>query len=804
MILEKSMEREQHLPVIRTHRTRRTLHRFCATVAAVLIHAVLGGAFCGTFGMALAVAERTAPAAERAAPAASEVDRPRGDAPAIAANARRVTLGLKQLGAWGAIKLRGGANTRLLPFGVRADEEVVAATLTVGYEFSPSLLEDLSHLKVFLNGKLQMLDSLPRARAGGVSREVRLEPALLAESNELRFEFIGDYTRQCSNPLHPSIWLNLNDQTKIELAVVPRNLAPDLKLLPAPFLDRADPRPLNLSFLFAADPSFSSLRAAGVAASWFGTLAGSRGMRVTPYLNELPMGNAVVFLNGNESVGAIKAGSGSRLTVLSHPLDPTARLLVVSGASEAELMRAARTLVLAHRTLSGQHAVLTKEIEAAPRLPNDVPTWVKTDRPMRFGEMARAEELRAEGYFPEVIRLNYRVPPDVFTWRTEGAPMRLRYRATRLPQHRNSSLAVALNNNFIDAIALNEKTELTAVHQSSLFGSLDATNTSVREAHLFLPAYALSGRDQLQFGYTTDIIQSGNCESLPPNNFVGAIDAESTLDFSQFPRFAALPNLAYFTRLGYPFTRLADLGETSVVLPDKPGIAEIRLFLTTLTRLGESTGHPATRHALVKISEIEQSADKDLLIISTATDQRLFSAWEKQLPMSVLDGVRTVREPQVSWRPVFRWEQQDIDPMAKPPGEISLAGPGTLVAMMGFESPLKPQRSVVMMYADKSADLGRIDDLLVDPEKLAAVNGDFVVVGEKALQSTRASATYFLGEIPWMTKLRWLLAEHPILVALACLLMAILMAAGLYRPLAMLTGRRRKVVVPISPSMGTK
>ena len=111
---------------------------------------------------------------------------------------------------------------------------------------------------------------------------------------------------------------------------------------------------------------------------------------------------------------------------------------------------------------------------------------------------------------------------------------------------------------------------------------------------------------------------------------------------------------------------------------------------------------------------------------------------------------------------------------------------------MGFESPLKPTRSVVFLYADKPADFTRITDVLTDPERLQTIQGDFVVLNEKSLSHARISNTYYLGQLPWYNKLRWFLADHPILVALMALILAILSAAALYRPLKFMVGKLKK------------
>jgi cellulose synthase operon protein B len=706
-----------------------------------------------------------------------------------AVGTRVVSLDLKQLGAWSSLKLRGYDASRTLAFTVRSDEMVVGAKLTLAYDYSPSLIEELSQLNIFVNDKLVATDGLPKGKGLAVRRELNLETAAIRDYNELRINFVGLSGGKCGPGVNASVWLTVNDLSKLELTLAPRPVTPDLKNLPAPFYDKWDNQPVRLPFVFSANPSLGTLKAAGVLASWFGIQAGSRGAQFPTYLNTLPPENAVVFLNDGAEVAGYKGVPGSVISVQTHPTNPNARLLLVNGGTEAELLRAARTIALLHKTLSGRSVSILSEVEPAPRKPHDAPAWVRTDRAMKFGELSKLEELRVRGFHPETIRLNYRVPPDVFTWRTKGPPVQLKYRATRLPDHRNSNLRMSLNDNFVDAVALYDVRDANNTNQVAA----KEQRKTVEEARLYLPPYAVTMRDQLQLLYTFDITKpEGECPELAPDNLVASIDAESTIDFSAFPKFAALPNLAYFTQMGFPFTRLADLSETSVVIPERASAEEIGLYLAVMGRMGEATGYPATRHSVISAAEVTKSPDKDMIIIGTSQNQRLFADWGNSLPMFVDNGVRRLREPDVSWRPMYRWEQQDIDESLKPKANVSLSGPGTLVTMMGFESPLKPNRSVVFLYADKPADITRITDVLTDPERIQTVQGDFVVLNEKTLSHAKVSNTYYLGQLPWHNKLRWFLADHPILVALMALILAILTAAALYRPLKFLVGKLKK------------
>ena len=688
---------------------------------------------------------------------------------------RVVSLTFKQLGAWSAIKLRGVDGAQTLYFPIRADEVVVAAKLRIAYDYSPALIPELSHLKITLNERFATVLALPKDKGVGNSREIDIDPRWFFDLNYLRFKLIGHYTRECEDPFHSSLWLTLSDAGRLELTLAPLPASNDLKNLPAPFLDKRENQPVSLPFVFASNPSLGTLRAAGVLASWFGHQAGARGAQFPAQLNGLPDGNAVVFLQGNRTVEGIKASAVSSVSIQNHPRNPQAKLLVVSGASDEDLARAARAIALVAPTLAGPSVTVAKEAEAAHRKPYDAPAWVPTDRPVRLGELVRLEELRAQGYFPEVIRVNYRVPPDVFTWRTPGTPLNLKYRATRLPAHRSSSLNISVNTSFIRAFAIDAPYKLVNEGQHV------PDKVAPREEFLSIPPYGLSGRDQLQFAYHFDFLKEGICRQMAPDNLQGSIDAETTIDFSAFPHYVALPNLAYFSSLGFPFTRMADLSETAVVLPDNSNTDEIGLYLTLMGRMGESTGYPALRHSVISASDVDKMAAKDLIVIGSAKSQSLMTKWADRLPMVQNNGDRYVREPDAVWRPGYRWEQQDVQESLQPKGSFSVTGTGNLSTLMAFESPLQASRSVVFLYADKPADLRKLSDALSDPERIASFQGDFAVVDDKLVSHTKVSATYYLGSLPFFSKVRWFFGDQPLMLGLIAALICMVMAALVFR-----------------------
>jgi cellulose synthase (UDP-forming) len=198
------------------------------------------------------------------------------------------------------------------------------------------------------------------------------------------------------------------------------------------------------------------------------------------------------------------------------------------------------------------------------------------------------------------------------------------------------------------------------------------------------------------------------------------------------------------------------------------------------------------RHTVVSHLDIDKSAAKDIIVVGSGNSQSLISKWKDVLPMVLVDGDRRVREYRATWRATYRWAQNDVTTKPTPPGSLQISGNASLATIMGFESPMQSGRSVVFLYADKSSDLRKITDVLTDNDRIAAVQGDFVVVDDKSINHVKASETYYVGTLPWTSKIRWFFADQPFVLAGIVTLACILLGALLYRPLKKLAAKVRK------------
>ena len=343
---------------------------------------------------------------------------------------RQENLSFKQMGAYSPLKLRGVDGSQSLPFSVRLDETVTHARLKLGFNYSPALLQELSHLKVLVNEEVIAVLPLPKDKASsGEMRVVDIDPRLITDFNRIRLQLIGHYTLECEDPLHSSLWASISNQSQLEITTRMLTLPTDLALLPAPFFDRRDSRRLELPFVFGAHPSMESLRASGIIASWLGAQASYRGARFSANFDRLPQQHAIIVATNDELPESLRLEKvqGPTLAVISRSDNPAIKYLLVLGRDSNELKLAADALVLGQATLSGQTATIHSVKYDERRAPYDAPNWLPTSRAVRFAELvSNQNELQVNGHLSDTIKVNARLAPDLFTWPTSRVPINLR------------------------------------------------------------------------------------------------------------------------------------------------------------------------------------------------------------------------------------------------------------------------------------------------------------------------------------------------------------------------------------------
>lgn len=359
--------------------------------------------------------------------------------------------------------------------------------------------------------------------------------------------------------------------------------------------------------------------------------------------------------------------------------------------------------------------------------------------------------------------------------------MDLRYRYTPRPTADKSTLNINANQQFLRALPLR-----TMSHEEpSLFGRataavLPAGETVPAREQFHLPLFKLPAQTQLQFHYFHDVVKEGACRDVPLDNVRGTVEPDSTIDISGFAHFIAMPDLAAFGNAGFPFTRLADLSQTAVVLPDRPAAGDYTAYLGLMGLMGRATGYPATGVRVSAASQVDMLADKDLLVLASGSNQPLLTRWADAIPVALGGATRSFQLSDFANRLLTWWDPGQHDGAQPRQAQVAFSSQSTDAVIAGFESPLRSGRSVVLVASNQAAGLTQAIEALLDPERLQLVQGSTAVVRGKQVDSLVAEKTYHVGRLNPFLFAQWYLSRNPLLLTLLGVASAVLIALVAY------------------------
>jgi len=284
--------------------------------------------------------------------------------------------------------------------------------------------------------------------------------------------------------------------------------------------------------------------------------------------------------------------------------------------------------------------------------------------------------------------------------------------------------------------------------------------------------------NSLSFDFTFQLLKKGGCNDTTPINMQGAILRDSYLDLRGYPHYAPLPNLETFANAGFPFTRFADLSETTVVLPSAPSEQEIETFVTLMGHFGRQTGFPVLRVTVAGSEALQAGAKTDFLVLGTGDDQPAFDKLNNNLPVALRSGQIQVRDTQGFFAPLHHaWWKLHSDEHTES-GDLTAAGTPDAV-IEGVQSPYDPggSRSVVAIHLRDASSFEAFITTFLRVQQASDISGSVSVLHGTEFQSFRiGSEVYHVGVLPWWTRLTIWFMEVPWLAAVVVMLLAFLLA----------------------------
>jgi len=677
---------------------------------------------------------------------AQPVEQLAAEAPGQASFSER--LRLSEIGLKQPIVLQGPEAAFRLRFWSPLTKVVEQASLELSYQATAATQASAAELAVSLNGERVGAIALDSSADAGVGRRVVELPAdLFVGDNELSFAIEMACEPDCrqGEGAMPGVRIERGSELLLRGERLP--VARELRLLPLPFLDLSLQRASEVGVVTEAAADAPALEAAGIAASWLGALAEHRGVRFSAAVDEFLPGHAIVVARTDSELArrlGLEGHSQPTLALRDNPIDPYGTVLALVGADGAALRRAAQAL--AQGQYPGQSG--TAEIsEPPPSAARPQPRWIDPAQPIPFTAIAPEGELRI--FANSSLELYIRTPPDVDFGSTRRLPLRLQYVVRDLPPGATAKLTLLMNGVYVGRREIHGDDE------------------SVQEELFPVPVEALYPNSTLQVIFDAATPQGSGYAALE-------ILGESELDLSAARRFAALPRLDLFAQAGFPFTRRADLSETVVVLPERPGAAALSMYYNLLGAFGSVTGASALGHQALLGAASAPPAGADVLAIAEPGDA-VFARWADLLTATFeqpqlglrADPGRGAWLRRLSWGSFSRQRQA----MAK---ALRAARPEAAAESIRLPGQ---SRSLVAVAVDTPAAATAFVDAMQDPAGGGEIYGSFSFLARGRAHSFPISpTTFYVGEPTLWAGLDFWLRRFLWAVPLLALLLAFVLA----------------------------
>jgi cellulose synthase (UDP-forming) len=634
----------------------------------------------------------------------------------------QLTRDFASLGNKRPILLKGTRSSYTLAFTLPSSEVVSSAVLELRYRLAAQLEEQVSQLKLSINGADAGLVSLAHASDEGSDAEVDVAiPAeLLVSSNTLEIDLFGVCKTGCATGNLATI---VEPTSQLNLSGVRLMLASDLKLLPAPFFDSAM-RNAPIAFAFPSTPDAKTLEAAGIVASWFGVRADFRGVFFPVSLNHIPKDNAVLVATAGDLPPSLDLARVQKPTIAirANPSDPYSKVLVVTGANDVQLLEAARALALGPVLPTGD-AIEPAPPNLAPRKANDAPRWLPSERIVSFGDSFTPDQLRISGFGS--VNLPFRLAPDLYFGDRGSIPARLSLRVDGLGPGQSTRLGVLLNS--------------TPVATSFISGD----GSLIQHITVALPISALQP-------YRNNLILDWKPDQSAPSAVVPELHVmrNSTFDFGGISHFLDMPKLERLAEAGYPFTRYADLSQTAVVIADSNSPGQIGAYLDLMGYFAAQTGYPGVGVTVVPPSAIGSLVDKDLILLGSFSNTAMLDGFGNRFPLHIWNG--TVRINGSTWWMDLQRSTWNLKGRSRQSIEDLLeADPGPQGLIVGLQSPVQNDRGAVVILGKDDDAMDLLATQLVDIDRSGAIYGSLSVLDDSRFESLYLSRDlYEIGTLP--------------------------------------------------------
>ena len=663
------------------------------------------------------------------------------------------------LGVKTALVLNAEHSKTTLNFVLLGTKIVESADLALNYRSGEVRTNESLEVAVTLNNVEIAAVPISKTAATIEPAHVVVPSDLLVHDNALTFELRRQCPNPCEKPGKPiSEWIRLEPMSELETAGSVLTLPNRLSMLPAPFFDPSLQRAVELPFVFEAQPDLPTLKAAGVVASWYGSLTAHRGSHYLTSFGQFPKGNVVLIAHSDTPLAASLglAADIAQVAMCDNPSDKFGKVLAIVAPASESLPKLASLLAGTRLQTDESRLVASGEMLASDTLaPVAKAKWADASNPIHLTANMTDNLLHAHIGAP--AKLYFRVAPDLDYGSRITVPLHLAFSMAGLSADDHVWISIQLNNVFVT------KRRLSA--SSSSPGS---------DESFAIPVALLYSSNTLEVELITD--RSETLASDPRDIDLHVL-AATNLDLGNPTHFVQMPRLDLFAASGFPFTARADLGETTVVLPEYPTGAQIGLYLDAVSFLSAQTEVAGARFTLVKAKELHNGSSNNILVIAGADDEDTVRPFQRSMVVALANGKFELGEISLPWQEwISRAWLGRRDELARLDQLLSRESSLRFMAEQ-FMSPYRSDRSVVVLATRSETDSYAYFDALTKASREGAISGGVTFYDSEHFASLKLTPrAYALGKSVAGRRLR--MAAFPFLDSAPVLIVAAVVVAG--------------------------
>lgn len=250
-----------------------------------------------------------------------------------------------------------------------------------------------------------------------------------------------------------------------------------------------------------------------------------------------------------------------------------------------------------------------------------------------------------------------------------------------------------------------------------------------------------------------------------------------------------MPNLRVFASSAFPFSRMADLSETIAVVPEKPSALQVSAFLETLSHMGAQIGYPALKLRVMSDWEQASQQDADILLLGDLPEAIKVRPDANLLMQDTENGLR---QSTTNYNDKKRKENLMLLEKAEAEAQslVRIRALAPMAALVGLQSELFPQRSIVGLLATTDEDVQLLREALASSGKRAVMDGSVVLIRDSGVAAQHVGSTYYVGHLEWWKKLWYYLSDKPLLLSGIAFVLVLVVALILWRLLRQVARKR--------------